>query len=134
MFDLQVSDGQVHKLQANFFINNLMSAVALHKDSQAANVTIGCDNCVPGDPAAVRYVICCQFLCDICKQAHQRSKTTTDHKLMTLEELKSRGPAAQSKPSTCRIHDGEPLKMYCESCEETICRDCSMTDHRCVKI
>ena len=82
----------------------------------------------------VRCAICCHFLCDFCSQGHRRGKGTMDHKLMTLEELKSRGPSALSKSATCRIHDGELLKMFCETCEETICRDCTLVDHRCVNM
>ena len=124
----------MHKLQANVFINNLVTAAALQKESNTANSAIGCDNCSAGDPATVRCVICCHFLCDVCKQANRRGNVTKDHKLMSLEEVKSKGPAAMSRPSFCSTHDGKRKKLFCESCEEIICRDCTMVDHRCVSI
>ena len=116
----------------HFFLNNLMSEVALHKKSHNENAAIGCDHCSAGDPAVVRCVVCCHFLCDFCKQAHQWLNATKDHKLLTLEELRFRGPTALSKPLICGNHEGEAKKLYCEDCEETICRDCTMIDHRYV--
>lgn len=29
----------------------------------------------------------------------------------------------------CAKHDGEPLKLFCQTCEEPICRDCTIIDH-----
>lgn len=31
--------------------------------------------------------------------------------------------------ATCAKHDGEPLKLFCQTCEEPICRDCTIIDH-----
>ncbi|KAL9958079.1 hypothetical protein ACROYT_G035048 [Oculina patagonica] len=33
------------------------------------------------------------------------------------------------KSATCAKHDGETLKLFCQSCEEPICRDCTVIDH-----
>lgn len=31
--------------------------------------------------------------------------------------------------ATCAKHDGEPLKLFCQTCEQPICRDCTIIDH-----
>ena len=31
--------------------------------------------------------------------------------------------------ATCAKHDGETLKLFCQTCEEPICRDCTVIDH-----
>ena len=31
--------------------------------------------------------------------------------------------------ATCGKHDGETLKLFCQTCEEPICRDCTIVDH-----
>lgn len=31
--------------------------------------------------------------------------------------------------ATCAKHDGETLKLFCQTCEELICRDCAIVDH-----
>ena len=31
--------------------------------------------------------------------------------------------------ANCAKHDGETLKLFCQTCEEAICRDCTVIDH-----
>ena len=107
-----------------------MTEVALHKQTKTKDFAIACEKCVSGDPALVRCGLCGIFLCDFCSQAHKRDKATYSHKLVAIEELKSLGPSALSKPVLCKVHDGMHLKLYCESCEQTICTDCVMIQHR----
>ena len=128
LFSPQISNGHVGTLPSNFFINNLISLVALHGDSQANKLE--CDNCVSGDPAVSRCNSCCQFLCKFCEDAHKRFRNTNSHKLMSIDEVKSAGTSAVVKPSMCREHEGESLKLFCESCDKVICRDCTIIEHR----
>ena len=127
---LQVPEGRVENLHVNFFLNNLMAEVALHKDAQTGDPGIACDKCISGDPALMICATCSHFLCNICSQAHQRDKLTCSHKLITLEELNACGAAALSKPAVCSVHEGETLKLFCETCQVTICRDCTMIKHK----
>ncbi len=32
--------------------------------------------------------------------------------------------------SSCDKHDGEILKLFCQTCDQLICRDCTLIDHR----
>lgn len=32
--------------------------------------------------------------------------------------------------ATCAKHDGKTLKLFCQTCEESICRDCTIIDHQ----
>ena len=34
------------------------------------------------------------------------------------------------KPAFCTKHADEVLKLYCDTCQKTICRDCTIVDHR----
>ena len=114
-------------LPSNFFINNLISLVALHGDSQSNKLE--CENCVRGDPAVSRCTSCCEFLCKFCEDAHRQGRKTNSHKLMSIDEVKSAGTSAVVKPSMCREHEGESLKLFCESCDKVICRDCIIIEH-----
>ena len=127
---MQVPGGQVENMQVNFIMNNLMSAVALQEQLEGKDSSIPCDDCTSDDPAVVRCITCSLYLCKICSHSHNRRKSTSHHKLVTFEELKSVGPSAVSKPVLCKVHDGMHLKLYCESCEETICTDCIVIQHR----
>ena len=49
---------------------------------------------------------------------------------MSLEEAKEEGPLAVVSPSFCKEHEGEMLKLFCETCDEAICRDCTIVKHR----
>lgn len=40
------------------------------------------------------------------------------------------GSVAVRKPSFCKEHEGELLKLFCETCDEPICRDCTIVKHR----
>ena len=124
----QIPKGEVDSLQANFFLNNFLSLVSLHGDSGSSSLE--CDNCESGDAPVNRCATCCHFLCEICTAAHKRGRSTKTHRLLSLEEAKGEGPAAVTRPSLCKEHDGEVLKLFCETCDEAICRDCTIVKHR----
>jgi len=50
--------------------------------------------------------------------------------MMTLEEVKQHGAQALTPKVKCEKHKGEAKKLFCESCQELICRDCTIVDHR----
>ena len=97
--------------------------VALHEESE--NRKLECDICDSGDPPANRCTTCSYFLCVFCTQAHQRARNTRSHNLVSVE-----GSAAVTKPAVCKEHDGEVIKLFCNTCEEAICRDCTIVEHR----
>ena len=105
----------------------MLSLVSLHGDSGS---NLECDNCESGDPPVNRCATCCHFLCEICTAGHKRGRSTKTHRLMSLEEAKEEGPVAVTRPSLCKEHEGEMLKLFCETCDEAICRDCTIVKHR----
>ena len=96
--------------------------VALHEESE--NRKLECDICDSGDPPANRCTTCSYFLCAFCTQAHQRARNTRSHNLVSVE-----GSAAVTKSAVCKEHDGEVIKLFCNTCEEAICRDCTIVEH-----
>ena len=89
-----------------------------------------CENCDSEDEAVSRCNDCRVFMCDFCLTAHKRFLATRDHQMLSMAEVQKLGSKALSKPSFCVKHTGETLKLFCETCEETICRDCTIVDHR----
>ncbi len=124
----QIPQGQIDSLPVNFFLNNLLSVVALHEDSSHAGVQ--CDICDSGDPPVNRCTTCCSFLCEFCSQAHLRARGTSSHDMVSLEEAKQMGSVAMAKPSLCKEHEGEVMKLFCVTCQKAICRDCTVVEHR----
>jgi palmitoyltransferase len=79
---------------------------------------IKCDGCYEGD-AICFCVQCGQYYCKICDdQIH----------LVPANSLHQKKPInfVNSYQKTCYLHKGQPLKLFCESCEEPICHECQM--------
>ncbi|KAJ7392716.1 hypothetical protein OS493_010369 [Desmophyllum pertusum] len=128
LFPREIPQGKVDSLPVNFFLNNLLSMVALHEDSDRSNLE--CDNCDSGDPPVNRCTTCCHFLCEFCTQAHLRARGTSTHGMVSVEEAKKMGSLVVAKPSICKDHKGEMTKLFCVTCEKAICRDCTVVEHR----
>lgn len=69
-------------------------------------------------------------MCKFCETAHKRMNTFKGHEILTLAEVQKLGSKALVKPAFCEKHAGETLKLFCETCQQTICRDCTIVDHR----
>ncbi|KAF5902024.1 tripartite motif-containing protein 45, partial [Clarias magur] len=86
-----------------------------------------CDLC--GDAEAEqRCEVCSHNLCDFCSQAHRRQKRTSNHAIHSVEELKRQGRL--SRPVLCSLHPDQELRLFCETCDLTICLECAATFHR----
>lgn len=69
-------------------------------------------------------------MCKFCETAHRRMNTFKGHEILTLAEVQKLGSKALVKPAFCKKHAGETLKLFCETCQQTICPDCTIVDHR----
>ena len=119
-----------------FHVNNLKEIHGLMK-KVAYPQQVTCDNCTTAN--ATGYCKDCnQFLCTECISMHKKWALFANHKLTSLDEVTASvsstsqllAPAKQEAPLICPIpsHD-EPLKYYCDTCDESICRDCIMLAH-----
>ncbi|XP_077663472.1 E3 ubiquitin-protein ligase TRIM45 isoform X2 [Eretmochelys imbricata] len=94
---------------------------------QAQGPGMLCDLCVDGE--AVKHCPTCKAnLCHFCCQAHRRQKRTASHAVVDLEDLK--GYSRTEKPILCPSHPSEDLTLFCEQCEQPVCRDCVVGKHR----
>ena len=104
--------------------------MALTNEKPAAKKIL-CDNCDSEDYARSRCDECAIFLCQYCTESHKRYRSTKHHKLFSMEELKSNpGPQTVAKKIRCSKHKEEIIKLFCKTCQTTICRDCTIVDHR----
>uniref|UniRef100_A0A1X7UGU5 Uncharacterized protein n=1 Tax=Amphimedon queenslandica TaxID=400682 RepID=A0A1X7UGU5_AMPQE len=121
-----------------FTLNNLKEIYSLMK-KVADPQQVTCDNCTTAN--ATGYCKdCSKFLCTECDGVHKKWGPTSNHQLTSLDEVTASdvsstsqllAPAKQEAPFICPIpsHD-EPLKYYCDTCDESICRDCIMLAHK----
>ena len=76
---------------------------------------------------------CGQFICALCTQIHQEWEEFSSHEVITLDELEgdvTRLVPPKKKVMFCSKHPTKELDLYCETCEELVCRDCTVRIHR----
>ena len=115
-------------LPSNFFAKNLLATLLLVSESDSEK--IACENCDSGEYPETRCRLCTRYLCQFCTQSHRRSRDTKTHTLDTLDELRESDTPVIAETICCEKHEGEIIKLYCKTCEETICRDCTIVEHR----
>ena len=76
---------------------------------------------------------CGQFVCNKCTEIHQLWKELKTHKIATFGDIQRE--AADLMPSKkkviyCPKHSGKKLKIYCDTCGELICNDCTIRLHK----
>lgn len=107
-----------------------MTLLSIHERVTSTGKPLICELCNSGDPAVSRCTNCKVFMCEYCVTAHKRINTFHGHQFLTLLEVKNLGSKALAKPAFCTKHADEALKLYCDTCQKTICRDCTIVDHR----
>ena len=126
-----LSEKGVDGLQSDFHIDHLLEIRdAFNKAAQAGQTK--CGNCEAG--VATGYCHDCEeFLCDNCQAAHKALKLTRSHQIVSIQEFQAQAAkliAAKKKIPSCEKHRGNELKIYCETCKEIICNDCTIRLHR----
>ena len=125
------ADKGLASLPPSFVINNLSEVYGLMKrvsgDQQAS-----CDNCDKTD--ANRYCKqCSMFFCPECLHHHDNWKPNAGHQTLSLEEVANTAyQLPHSKPEAtdnCTDHN-KPLEIFCETCEESICHNCTVKKHK----
>lgn len=126
----QIPKDGVAAFSSNFFINNMLDFLYV---AQSSSKPVSCTNCDDRNTATSRCIECMEFLCQACVAAHHRTKLTKDHEVLALEELHGLKQEVQEKmhrPLLCGVHDTDILKYFCETCDEPVCRECLIIDHR----
>ncbi|XP_020903826.1 E3 ubiquitin-protein ligase TRIM71 [Exaiptasia diaphana] len=126
----QIPKDGVTAFSSNFFINNMLDFLYV---AQSSSKPVSCTNCEDKNTATSRCIECMEFLCQACVAAHHRTKLTKDHEVLALEELHGLKQEVQEKmhrPLLCGVHDTDILKYFCETCDEPVCRECLIIDHR----
>ena len=91
-----------------------------------------CDKCKRGKP--VKYCRTCgQFICNACVTAHETWTELSSHEVITIQQLTNDAkklvpPKKQVLP--CPKHPEKELDLFCDTCEELICRNCIVRVHR----
>ena len=91
-----------------------------------------CEKCSEND--ATKFCRDCgQFICRTCSKIHQTWAELSTHEVISLDRLE--GDVTRLVPPTkkvtyCSKHPTKESDLYCETCEELVCRDCIVRFHR----
>ncbi len=115
-------------LQSDFHIDHLHETRdALNKATESAKTQ--CGNCE--EERATGYCRECQdFLCEKCQAHHQALKKTRSHHIINLQEFQQEFITAKKTTPTCEKHPQTELRIYCDTCKELICYDCTIQLHK----
>ncbi|XP_064598998.1 E3 ubiquitin-protein ligase TRIM71-like [Liolophura sinensis] len=120
--------------------------------SSRGQIARWCNSCDEGSEATSLCQNCSEYLCGNCVRAHQRVRLTKDHHIETLRPASHQSTAGNGihhsmapspnlsspiqylsltdrPPSYCDRHEHEVLRLYCDTCAQPICRECTMVDH-----
>ena len=91
--------------------------------------TVSCDNCHKG--SATRYCKqCTHFLCPECLEAHKKWQAFSTHEVINVQDVAVNTskllPLNEDRNIKCNDHK-KSQKVYCETCQELICRDCTIS-------
>ncbi|XP_051869793.1 tripartite motif-containing protein 45 [Pristis pectinata] len=126
--EVYVPTAGVQGLTTNYLIQNEVLLESLKR----LDHKLVCDLCNDGD-AERRCHVCSANLCDFCSKAHRRQRATASHNTVALKDLQS-GTGRIVQPIMCCAHPSEELRLFCETCDCLVCRDCCLVghhDHNC---
>ena len=122
----------VSGLQPAFHIHHLFEiqdALEKVKEPQKAQ----CDKCKTPRPATSYCRDCGEFICAMCTTIHSEWDAFAKHEVVALEQLESKMKQVDALKKVtlyCSLHEGKELELYCETCEELICHNCTVKKHK----
>ena len=127
----QLPPNGISGLQAAFHIDHLFEIQEAFEKLNKPGQHVRCDKC--GQQNATNYCRICGFVCEICNGIHTTWKELASHEVISLDQLE--GDVTKLVPPKktimyCPEHPGKELDLYCETCDELICRDCIVRVHR----
>ena len=128
--DTPLPVGGVPGLQGAFYIHYLFDIQDALKKVSSSEQTM-CNKC-----SKYEYVCFCRtcgFLCQCCKEIHHDWPDFKTHEIIDLDTLTGDVTTLVpplKKTLLCSKHTETKADLYCETCDELICRDCIVRVHR----
>ena len=123
----------VADLQSAFHIHHLFDIRdAFEKVKEPEKVQ--CAKCKKDARTATSYCRDCgEFICATCSDVHKQWDVFADHEVVPLDQFEKKAKQLYSLKKVmlyCSLHKGKKLKIYCETCEELICNNCTIKKHK----
>ena len=118
-------------LQGAFYIEHFLEIQdTLQTVNSSENDKAQCQKCEKRE--ATSFCHSCGFLCQRCREIHQEWKDFSSHEVISLatltEDVTAMVPPLK-KTVFCSKHSEKEADLYCDTCDELICRDCIVKDH-----
>ena len=123
----------VADLQSAFHIHHLFEIQdAFEKVKEPQKVL--CGMCKNVSRMATSYCRDCgEFICATCADVHAHWEMFSKHEVVGIDEFEKKVKqldALKKVTLYCSLHQGKELELYCESCEELICHNCTVKKHK----
>jgi len=131
--ETKIPEAGLQHLKTNFFVNSMLDLVQLKIEEIKKEKQKGerCEKCQEQDFAISRCVECDLVLCGSCIADHKRSCDTVDHRIVTMKEEQDDRQSLDTYSLTfCRYHTRNVIKYFCNTCDEAVCRVCTILEHR----
>ena len=94
---------------------------------------VPCGKCLKSPQPATSYCRDCgEFICAMCTTIHSQWSDFVDHEVVAIEQLEQKVKqldALKKVTLYCSLHQGKELELYCETCGELICHNCTVNKH-----
>ena len=124
--EVELPKGGPDMFPADFIVHKKLMLESLNPDSS----NLICELCTDNSKAISRCNKCMVNVCGFCAQAHKRQRKTANHEVISLHEAQRQGTENLHCPVLCPKHSQEELKLFCETCDQPVCRECCLVDHR----
>ena len=121
----------VSDLQPAFHIHHLFEIQDVLEKVKAPKKVL-CTKCNKNRPATSYCRDCGKYICAPCAAIHSDWDDLAKHEVVALEQLESKVKQLDSLKKVtlyCSLHKGKELELYCETCEELICHNCTVNKH-----
>ena len=119
-------DKNVADMPRNHFICNMVKVAAVLD----RGIGVPCSHNCSQSYSVARCVTCEKFLCRECLTDHNKYRANNGHSVLTMEELSKPENRKKIKDKMyCNEHSGKKSKVYCETCDQLICKDCMDFKH-----
>ncbi|XP_064609520.1 tripartite motif-containing protein 2-like [Liolophura sinensis] len=130
--EVKGTDAFVQCFPENTFLERMVTTVwSLNKENKNCDICLRIGRCAD---AAVNWCCdCYEALCESCSGVHQGTGVTSEHDVISIAQARQKPLALllnKERDVSCKHHQGEILKLFCQSCSVTLCAQCVTGEHK----
>ncbi len=117
-----LQDNGIDGLLTDFHTNKIQKAQKTVEKAKATN----CENCT--EDRATHFCLNCKlFMCENCTDTHRKWGGFRDHEVVSVSKVEAESISVMS---SCQKHTLMEANIYCNTCFNVICSDCTASLHK----